>query len=154
MKGKFKFEMLTKLSDGTDIIFDGEFVMGTEVFTLDENGSKVAVSDKTYELEGGQMFTTVNGKISEITEMEDEVTIVEETPETETKTELQMALDKIAEFETKMKELEEKIQTFMETFTLKNEQQTAMLEFSKVTETVVNPNVYTSLQNFFKESNK
>lgn len=157
MKKQFKFEMLTKLSDGTDIVFDGEFVVGTGVFTLDENGAKVKALDNTYELEGGQMFTVVDGLISEVAE---EVK-TEDTPSTEDvavveddmkMAEMKAAFDalnaKVAEFEEKVKYFDEKLQTALETLTLKTEQ-ASVQEFSKV-EKENKSDVYVTLQRFFK----
>lgn len=155
MKGKLKFEMLTKLSDGTEVVLDGEFAVGTAVFTLNENGEKVAVLDETYELDGGFIFTTVDGKISEIAEEKpteapvEEVKVeVEVTPMDEMKASFEM---KFAELEAKFKGLEDKLEKFIETQALTAAQAEAKQEFKKEKFEKTNLNVYETLNVFFNK---
>lgn len=77
-----KFEM-AKLADGTPIWISVLEVDG-EVYTVDEAMEKVAIVDGEYELSDGTKFTTVSGKISEITPVESEEAPKEEAPKEET----------------------------------------------------------------------
>lgn len=56
----------TKLEDGTVIYTDGNFEVGSEVYTMDEQGNKVPVFDAEHKLEDGSVVATVGGKITEI----------------------------------------------------------------------------------------
>jgi regulator of replication initiation timing len=60
----------TKLEDGTVIYTDGNFEVGSEVYTLDEQGNKVPVFDAEHKLEDGSVVATVGGKITEIKPIE------------------------------------------------------------------------------------
>lgn len=66
---KFKFELVTKLQDGTPIVFDGDFVVGTLAFSVKEDGTKEALVDGDYTLEDGTVFTVATGAISVINEV-------------------------------------------------------------------------------------
>jgi len=55
-----------KLADGTIVYTDGSFEVGSEVYTLDEQGNKVPVFDAEHKLEDGSVVATVDGKITEI----------------------------------------------------------------------------------------
>lgn len=55
-----------KLADGTIVYTDGQFEVGSEVYTLDEQGNKVPVFDAEHVLEDGSVVATVGGKITEI----------------------------------------------------------------------------------------
>jgi len=68
---KMKFAE-TKLEDGTTIYTDGDsFEVGSEVYTLDEQGNKVPVFDAEHKLEDGTIVATVGGKVTEIKPVED-----------------------------------------------------------------------------------
>lgn len=61
----------TRLEDGTLIYTDSdEFEVGSEVYTLDEEGNKVPVFDAEHKLEDGTIVATVGGKITEIKPVE------------------------------------------------------------------------------------
>lgn len=62
----FKFELLAKLEDGTPVVFNGDFVIGTEVFVLDEQGQKLPAPDGEHKLEDGTVFSVKEGKIENI----------------------------------------------------------------------------------------
>lgn len=63
---KFKFELLAKLNDGTPIVFDGDFLVGTAVFTIDAEGQKQPAPDGELTLEDGSKFTVKGGLIESI----------------------------------------------------------------------------------------
>lgn len=69
-----------KLADGTTVYTDGNFEVGSEVYTLDEQGNKVPVFDAEHKLEDGSVVATVDGKITEIKpqEMKEEEKVEEE----------------------------------------------------------------------------
>lgn len=69
-----------KLADGTTVYTDGNFEVGSEVYTLDEQGNKVPVFDAEHKLEDGSVVATVDGKITEIKpqEMAEETKVEEE----------------------------------------------------------------------------
>lgn len=69
-----------KLADGTTVYTDGNFEVGSEVYTLDEQGNKAPVFDAEHKLEDGSVVATVDGKITEIKpqEMAEEVKVEEE----------------------------------------------------------------------------
>lgn len=134
----FKFELQAKLSDGTDIIFDGDFQVGTAVYVLDADGNKLAAPDGEHELEGGQKFKTENGILTEIVEeapaetpSENPTTeeTLEETPATvEVKMvsdeEFQALVQVVAELKAKMDEL----MMMKESFELAKEQKLAEID--------------------------
>jgi hypothetical protein len=106
-----------KLADGTTIYCDGdEFQVGSEVYTLDEEGNKVPVFDAEHKLEDGTIVATVGGKITEIKpvenleEVEDDITddiTEDEMGEGKKKEEMvEEVMKKLTELEEKIKMLE------------------------------------------------
>ena len=81
---KYNFEMVGKLKDGTTIMVS-DFVVGSEVSVIDEQGVKAPLLDGEHELESGDKFVTVDSKITEIipaeAETEVEATTTEEKKE-------------------------------------------------------------------------
>lgn len=67
-----------KLADGTLITYVGDFKLGTEVYTILEDGTTVLVEDMEYEMEDGTKFMTVDGKVTEIILVAEDNTV--ETP--------------------------------------------------------------------------
>jgi len=132
---KFKFEIQAKLSDGTDIVFDGEFMVGTPVFVIDADGNKIPAPDAEHELEGGQKFKTEGGVITEIMveEIPSEEVIVEELKED--KPEMKFVSDEeflalvqtVQELQAKMDE----VYAMKEGFELSKEQKLAEIELEK-----------------------
>lgn len=134
----FKFEIQAKLADGTDVIFDGDFIVGTAVYVLDADGNKVPAPDAEHELEGGQKFTTVGGVITEIaaeqpasTDMPSTDTVVEVEQEEvvqEVKmvsdVEFQALVQEVADLKTKL----ESLMMMKENFELLKEQKLASIE--------------------------
>lgn len=62
----FKFQLLANLEDGTPVSFEGDFIVGTAVFTIDTNGEKAPATDGDYTLEDGTKFTVKGGLIDSI----------------------------------------------------------------------------------------
>jgi hypothetical protein len=95
---------------------DEELVVGSEVFTVDDAGNNVPLTDGDYTLDSGEVITVVAGKVEgivastpEVVEnTEEEEVVVEEPvveePETEDETE-----EEDMGTEKKMKELEERV---------------------------------------------
>ena len=161
----FKFEIVAKLANGSDVIFEGDFLIGTPVFVLDEQGNKVSAPDAEHELEGGQKFKTEGGVITEImveetvTEEVVEETVLEEEIVEEVIEDETPAVDaisaKIAELEQKIAELDAKIAQFNETFELKKEQKMASMEFEKEETVEVKSNdIYSTLHIFLNATKK
>jgi len=64
------------LKDGVKIVSpDEEFVVGSEVFVLGEEGEQIPAPDAEHELEDGTIVVTVEGKITEIRPVEVEVEV-------------------------------------------------------------------------------
>lgn len=111
-----------KLADGTTIYCeDDEFRVGSEVYVIDENGSKAPVFDAEHKLEDGTVVVTVGGKITEIKpvenledEVEDEVeddtveapSVDKKEAEKEKKDVSEEVMKKLMELEEKVKNLE------------------------------------------------
>lgn len=87
---KYKLELTGKLVDGTPIVVEADTLAeNAPVFVIDAEGNKVPAPDGEHQLEGGPTIVTVDGKITEIKEVEEpEVSI-----EVETKEEVKMAID-------------------------------------------------------------
>lgn len=140
---KFKFEIVAKLADGTEVIFNSDFIIGTEVFVLDEAGNKIVAPDGEHELEDGTKFKTEAGMITEITEKveevapEVEVTVEAEKEEVKTK---MITEDEFASLMATIDELKSKIESlkaFEESFELVKEQTLAEIKMSAVKPTVI-----------------
>jgi hypothetical protein len=161
---KFKFEIMAKLADGTDVIFDGEFIVGTPVFILDSEGAKIAATDDVHELEGGQKFKTEGGVISEI--MVEEVVeetptevateeVVEETPVVEVAEDVSELESKVADLEKKIEDIAVMIEEFNQTFALKKEQKMAEITEGKTEKKEEKKNdVYATLNSFLSFNKK
>ena len=93
------------LKDGVKIVSpDEEFVVGSEVFVLGEEGEQTPAPDAEHELEDGTIVVTVEGKITEIRPVE-----VEE-PEAEVEVELEkVSADEFNKLNERVKELEAKL---------------------------------------------
>ena len=95
-----------KLKDGVVIVSpDEEFVVGSEVFVLAEDGSQSPAPDAEHELEDGTIVVTVEGKIVEIKPVE-----VEE-PEADVEEEVlsKVSVEEFNKLTERVKELEEKL---------------------------------------------
>ena len=95
-----------KLKDGVVIVSpDEEFVVGSEVFVLAEDGSQSPAPDAEHELEDGTIVVTVEGKITEIKPVE-----VEE-PEADVEEEVlsKVSVEEFNKLTERVKELEEKL---------------------------------------------
>ncbi len=145
MTKNFKFELAAKLVDGSDIVLEGDFVIGTPVFVLDADGNKVAIEDNEYQILDGPKFKTEGGLISEIPteEVVEEAPVVEEVTvevEAETANVKMISEEEYASLMTTLDELKAKIDSlkeFEESFNLKTEQALAAVELSKVENNVV-----------------
>lgn len=92
-----------KLKDGVIIVSpDEEFVVGSEVFVLGEDGSQTPAPDAEHELEDGTIVVTVEGKITEIKPVE-----VEE-PEADVELS-KVSVEEFSKLVEKVKELEAKL---------------------------------------------
>lgn len=93
------------LKDGVKIVSpDEEFVVGSEVFVVGEDGSETPAPDAEHELEDGTIVVTVEGKITEIRPVD-----VEE-PEAEVEVELSnVSVDEFSKLVEKVKDLESKM---------------------------------------------
>ena len=102
-----KFES-AKLSDGTEINWDGELSEGTAIMVVTD-GNQMPAPDATHELEDGTMVTTVGGLVTKIEGKEKEVEVEVEmaAPIDMTKLEERMAAceEKMKSMETKMGEM-------------------------------------------------
>lgn len=58
------------LKDGTQIKWDGELAVGTEILVVTAEG-EIPAPDATHELENGTLVTTANGVVSEIVSQEE-----------------------------------------------------------------------------------
>lgn len=125
----------TTMVGETEWVHEGELIVGTEVFTEDENGELIPVADGEYETENMKIVVK-DGKIEEITEI-----TTEPEPEPEPETEPQpMAADpttepqepstepqqddkdvKINELTAKIAELQAKIAVLVEEIDTKND---------------------------------
>ena len=110
-------------------VHDGPLVVGTEVYTEDENGELIPVADGEYETEKNKIVVK-DGKIEEMTEITTEPTEPAQTtepmaaePTTEPTTEPQPDEKdmKITELTTKIAELETKIAVLVEEIDNKND---------------------------------
>lgn len=80
---------------------DEELVVGSEVYTIDQDGNNIPLTDGEYTLDSGVKIAVVNGKIEAI--------VSTETPEAETEIEIEAAEDKTEDTgEEKMPEEEVK----------------------------------------------
>lgn len=87
---KISLELTGKLSDGSVVVIDGEYAVGSEVYVIDETGTKAPIFDGDHTLESGDVFVTVDGKITEIKPKMEDTQVeqkVEETQLEETKVE-------------------------------------------------------------------
>jgi hypothetical protein len=60
-----------KTKDGLTLRWEGDAVVGAEVFLVLEDGTSVVADNGTYELEDGTKIVLVDGKVSEIMAVED-----------------------------------------------------------------------------------
>ena len=118
--------MAAKLIDGTDIVLDGDFMVGTPVFVLDTDGNKVAIEDGEFQILDGPKFKTEGGLISEVPTEE----VIEEAPveevtvevEAETANVKMISEEEYASLISTLDELKAKIDSlkaFEESFNLK-----------------------------------
>ena len=110
-------------------VHEGELIVGTEVYTEDENGELIPVADGEYETENMKIVVK-DGKIEEITEITPEPEPEPEPqPEPEPATEPQEPTEpqpdekdvKINELTTKIAELQAKITVLTEELDTKND---------------------------------
>jgi len=94
---------------------DEELVVGSEVFTVDDAGNNIPLTDGDYTLDSGEIITVVAGKVEgivastpEVVEAEEEEVVVEEEPVVEGETEDETEEEDMGA-EKKMKELEERV---------------------------------------------
>ena len=94
---------------------DEELVVGSEVFTVDDAGNNIPLTDGDYTLDSGEVITVVAGKVEgivastpEVVEAEEEEVVVEEEPVVEGETEDETEEEDMGA-EKKMKELEERV---------------------------------------------
>lgn len=144
----FKFELQAKLSDGSDVIFDGDFVIGTATYILDAEGNKTPATDGEHELEGGQKFTTKDGMIESIAtedipaeeaieatvQAEETPVQLEETPAPAATEEVKLVSD--ADFQVLVQqvvELKAQLDSLVQTFELQKEQKLAEIELGSTT---------------------
>lgn len=106
-KRKFKSEV--KTVDGL-VIYADVLEVGAEVFTVDADGNEVPVADGEYKLEDGSKLIVAGGKITEVVaaEIEEEMSLSSEDV-------TNLLADLIAPYETRIKELEDKISAFTKT---------------------------------------
>jgi hypothetical protein len=72
-KNKNIILMEYKTKDGLTLTWEGEGAVGTEVFLILEDGTKVAADNGTYELEDGTKIVVAEGKVAEIIAAEESV---------------------------------------------------------------------------------
>jgi hypothetical protein len=90
------------LANGTVIYTDADdFIVGAEVFIVNEEGERMPLPDGEYEYEGGGKTLISNGAIAEMVEAEEEV---EEEEEVEVEVEME---EKVEEKEEEEEEVEE-----------------------------------------------
>jgi preprotein translocase subunit YajC len=99
-----KFES-AKLSDGTEIMWEGELSEGTAIMVVSEDGNQMPAPDAKHELEDGTMVTTVGGLVTAI-EPKKEVEVEVELAEMP---DMKMMEERMASCESKMKEMETKM---------------------------------------------
>jgi preprotein translocase subunit YajC len=99
-----KFES-AKLSDGTEIMWEGELSEGTAIMVVGEDGNQMPAPDAKHELEDGTMVTTVGGLVTAI-EPKKEVEVEVELAEMP---DMKMMEERMASCESKMKEMETKM---------------------------------------------
>jgi preprotein translocase subunit YajC len=99
-----KFES-AKLSDGTEIMWEGELSEGTAIMVVAEDGNQMPAPDAKHELEDGTMVTTVGGLVTAI-EPKKEVEVEVELAEMP---DMKMMEERMASCESKMKEMETKM---------------------------------------------
>jgi hypothetical protein len=106
---------------------DDEFKVGSEVFVVGEDGENVLAPDAEHELEDGTIVVTVEGKITEIkeVELEDEVELGDKEKMISFE-EFKKLNEKVIELEKKLNEKEEKFNKVKEATILMAE------EFSKL----------------------
>jgi preprotein translocase subunit YajC len=101
-----KFES-AKLSDGTEIMWEGELSEGTAIMVVAEDGNQMPAPDAKHELEDGTMVTTVGGLVTAIEpKKEKEVEVEVELAEMP---DMKMMEERMASCESKMKEMETKM---------------------------------------------
>lgn len=97
---------------------DEELVVGSEVFTVDDAGNNIPLTDGDYTLDSGEIITVVAGKVEgivastpEVVENAEEEVVVEEKPvvEGEPETEEPKTEEEDMVAEKKMKDLEERV---------------------------------------------
>jgi hypothetical protein len=95
---------------------DEELVVGSEVFTVDQDGNNIPLNDGEYTLDSGEIITVAAGKIEGIISStpveatEDEEVVVEDEPTEEVEEEEEVSTDEEdMGAEKKMKELEERV---------------------------------------------
>lgn len=95
---------------------DEELVVGSEVFTVDQDGNNVPLNDGEYTLDSGEIITVAAGKIEGIISStpveatEDEEVVVEDEPTEEVEEEEEVSTDEEdMGAEKKMKELETRV---------------------------------------------
>jgi len=101
---------------------DEECTVGSEVFTVDEDGNNIPLSDGEYKLDSGETITVVGGKVEAMVstpeapeaeieaEVEEEVA-VEEEPEAETEeVEEEDEMKKMAKFEERLAKCEKMLE--------------------------------------------
>jgi hypothetical protein len=92
---------------------DEELVVGSEVFTVDQDGNNVPLTDGEYTLDSGEIITVAAGKIEGIitstpVEAEEEEVVVEDEPTEDVEEDISTDEEDMGA-EKKMKELEERV---------------------------------------------
>lgn len=131
-------KFMTTMVGETEWIHEGELIVGTEVYTEDENGELIPVADGEYETENNKIVVK-DGKIEEITEINKEPQEPQEPQEPAQTTEPMAAEPatepqepatepqsdekdaKITELTNKIAELETKIAVLVEEIDNKND---------------------------------
>jgi hypothetical protein len=95
---------------------DEELVVGSEVFTVDDAGNNIPLTDGDYTLDSGEIITVVAGKVEgivastpEVVEAEEEEVVVEEEPVVEGDPETEDETEEEDMGQKKMKELEDRV---------------------------------------------
>ena len=86
---KYNLELTGKLVDGTPVVVEADtLVENAPVFVIDSEGNKISAPDGEHQLEGGPIIVTVDGKITEIKEVEPSEVEIEVEASTEVKMEV------------------------------------------------------------------
>lgn len=92
-------EFNAALADGTNVVVRPQLEVGAEIFSLGADAAVTPLADGVVELSEGQILTVADGKISDIATKVEEVEMAE----------VKLTDEKLAEFENRLKGLEDKL---------------------------------------------